>query len=99
LLTGLNHLDKFGWIGAFSAGGFTEDFDAKFPGLDAKANEKLRLLWIACGTDDHLIELNRKVRAWLDTKDVHNTGIETAGAHTWMVWRRNLTDFSGLLFK
>ena len=99
LLTGLNNLDKFAWIGAFSSGGLTEDFDAEFPGLDAKANDKLHLLWIACGTDDHLIEPNRKVRAWLDSKGVHNTGIETPGMHAWMVWRRNLADFSGLLFR
>jgi enterochelin esterase-like enzyme len=99
LLTGLNNLDKFAWIGAFSSGGIAEDFDADFPGLDAKANDKLRLLWIACGTDDGLIGLNRKVRAWLDSKGIHNTPIETPGAHTWMVWRRNLADFSGLLFR
>jgi enterochelin esterase-like enzyme len=99
LLTGLNNLDKFAWIGAFSSGGITEEFDAEFPGLDAKANEKLRVLWIACGTDDGLIALNRKVRAWLDSKGVHNTGIETPGGHAWMVWRRNFADFSGLLFR
>jgi enterochelin esterase-like enzyme len=99
LLTGLNNLDKFAWIGAFSSGGLTEDFDAQFPGLDAKANEKLRLLWIACGTDDGLIGWNRKARAWLDSTGVHNTGIETPGGHAWMVWRRNLAEFSGLLFR
>jgi enterochelin esterase-like enzyme len=99
LLTGLNNLDKFAWVGAFSSGGITEDFEAGFPGLDAKTNEKLRVLWIACGTDDGLIALNRKARAWLDSKGVHNTGIETPGGHAWMVWRRNLADFSGLLFR
>jgi enterochelin esterase family protein len=99
LLTGLNNLDKFAWVGAFSSGGITEDFEAEFPGLDAKANEKLRVLWIACGTDDGLIALNRKARAWLDSKGVHNTGIETPGGHAWMVWRRNLADFGGLLFR
>ncbi|MGH9503505.1 MAG: esterase [Terriglobales bacterium] len=99
LLTGLNNLDKFAWVGAFSSGGIDEDFDTEFPGLDAKVNEKLRVLWIACGTDDRLIGLNRKVRAWLDSKGVHNTPIETPGGHVWMVWRRNLADFSGLLFR
>ena len=99
LLTGLNNLDKFAWVGAFSSGGLTEDYDAQFPGLDAKANEKLRVLWIACGTDDRLIEPNRKMRAWLDSKGVHNTPIETPGGHVWMVWRRNLAEFSGLLFR
>ena len=99
LLTGLNNLDKFAWVGAFSAGGLTEDYDTQFPGLDAKANEKLRVLWIACGTDDRLIDPNRKLRAWLDSKGVHYTPIETPGAHVWMVWRRNLAEFSGLLFR
>ncbi|MGA9799153.1 MAG: alpha/beta hydrolase-fold protein [Terriglobales bacterium] len=99
LLTGLNHLEKFAWVGAFSSGGLAEDFDADFPGLDAKANAKLRVLWIACGTDDRLIDLNRKLRAWLDSKGIHNTGIETPGTHAWMVWRRNLAEFSGLLFR
>src|SRR6202044_1419311 len=50
LLNGLNNLDKFGWIGAFSSGGIPEDFQRDFPALDAKANQQLRLLWIACGT-------------------------------------------------
>jgi enterochelin esterase-like enzyme len=99
LLTGLNHLDTFGWIGAFSSGGLTEEFDAQFPGLDAKANQQLHLLWISCGTDDHLIELNRKVRTWLDSKGVHYKAVETAGGHAWVVWRRNLVDFSELLFR
>jgi len=99
LLTGLNNLDEFAWIGAFSSGGLREDFDAEFPSLDSKANSQLRLLWIACGTEDHLIDLNRKFRDWLKSKGVQHVDIETGGAHTWMVWRRNLTNFSSLLFK
>jgi len=98
LLTGLNTLDKFGWIGAFSAGGITEEFDREFPAADAKSTEQLRLLWIACGTDDRLIDINRKLRAWLAGKNIKHVDIETPGAHTWMVWRRNLTEFSSLLF-
>jgi enterochelin esterase-like enzyme len=99
LLTGLNHLDKFAWVGAFSSGGLADDFDKDFPGLDAKANQQLKLLWIACGTDDRLIELNRKLRAWLEAKGIHKVDVETPGAHTWMVWRRNLAAFTGLLFR
>lgn len=99
LLTGLNALDHFAWIGAFSSGGLTEEFDAEFPGLDSKANAQLRLLWIACGTEDHLIDLNRKLREWLKSKGVQHTDLETPGAHTWMVWRRNLVTFVSLLFQ
>ena len=99
LLTGLNNLDKFAWVGAFSSGGIPEEFDKDFPNLDAKANSQLKVLWIACGVDDRLIELNRKLRSWLEARGVHKLDVETPGAHTWMVWRRNLVAFSGLLFR
>jgi enterochelin esterase family protein len=99
LYTGLNALDRFAWVGAFSAGGLREEFDADFPGLDGKANDKLRLLWIACGTEDRLIEVNRKVQNWLTAKGVKHQAVETPGAHTWMVWRRNLAEFAPLLFR
>jgi enterochelin esterase family protein len=99
LLTGLNNLDKFAYIGAFSSGGFTEEYAKQFPGVDSKANEKIRLLWIACGTDDGLIAANRKFRAWLKDSGVKHEDVETPGAHTWMVWRRNLAAFTPLLFQ
>jgi len=99
LFTGLNNLDKFAWIGAFSSGGLPDAFEKDFPGLDARANQQIRLLWIACGTEDHLITVNRNLREWLKSKGVQHTDIETPGMHTWMVWRRNLAEFAGLLFR
>jgi enterochelin esterase-like enzyme len=99
LLTGLNNLDKFAWIGAFSSGGIPNEFENDFPRLEAKANGQIRLLWIACGIEDRLITVNRKLREWLKAKGVAHTDIETPGMHTWMVWRRNLAEFAPLLFK
>jgi len=99
LLTGLNTLDKFSYVGAFSSGGFTPEFDKEFPALDAQSSQQLHLLWIACGTEDRLIEINRNFRSWLASKGVKHADIETPGMHTWMVWRRNLTEFSQLLFR
>jgi enterochelin esterase family protein len=99
LLTGLNNLDKFAWIGAFSSGGIPGDFQTDFPSLDAKANQQIRLLWIACGTEDHLITMNRHFREWLKSKGIQHVDVETPGEHTWMVWRRNLAEFAGLLFR
>lgn len=99
LLTGLNHLDKFGYIGSFSAGGLGSDLDSQFPSLDVKAAQKVRTLWIACGTEDGLIKPNREFIAWLKTKGIEPTAIETPGMHTWMVWRRNLDTFAPLLFQ
>lgn len=99
LLTGLNNLDKFAWIGGLSPGGLPEEFDKDFPGLDAKANDQLRLLWIACGTDDPFLPLNRSLRAWLSSKGVRHTDVEVPGAHTMMVFRRNFAKFASLLFR
>lgn len=99
LLTGLNHLDKFAWVGAFSAGGLGSDFASAFPQLSSAANDQLHTLWIACGTEDRLITPNRNLVAWLKGKGIHVTQIETPGMHTWMVWRHDLIEFAPLLFQ
>lgn len=99
LLTGLNHLDKFAWVGAFSAGGLGNDPASAFPNLTSAANGQLHILWIACGTEDRLITANRNLVTWLKQKGIHLTQIETPGMHTWMVWRRNLIEFAPLLFQ
>jgi enterochelin esterase family protein len=100
LLTGLNHPDQFAWIGAFSSGGIdNRDFAIEFPNVDSSANQKLKLLWIACGTEDSLIKINRQFKSWLKDKGVQFTDIETPGMHTWMVWRRNLSTLVPLLFQ
>lgn len=98
LTYGLGSLDRFAWIGAFSSGGLPENYAEIWPSLDAKDNARIKLLWIACGTEDRLIEPNRKVREWLTSKQIKFTPIETPGAHVWMVWRRNLAAFAPLLF-
>ena len=99
LLTALNHQDHFAYAGAFSSGGLPTPFDPVFPELDSKTNDHLKLLWISCGTDDGLIQLNRQFRGWLKEKGIKHSDVETPGAHTWMVWRRNLAEFVPLLFQ
>ncbi len=99
LYTGLNAVDRFAWVGGFSSGGLGEDFAKSFPKLDSSVNDKLRLLWIACGTEDGLIAANRKFIEFLKSKEIHLTPIETPGMHTWLVWRRNLSEFTPLLFQ
>ena len=99
LFVGLTSADRFAWIGAFSSGGLGENFDQQFSEMKPKDVSQLQLLWIACGTDDHLIAVNRRFREWLTAKGVKHTDIDTPGAHTWMVWRRNLATFAPLLFQ
>jgi enterochelin esterase family protein len=71
-----------------------------FPSLDAASSAKLRLLWIACGTDDALIGVNRQFKEYLDTHGVKVTYRETPGmGHVWPFWRRSLADLAPLLFR
>jgi enterochelin esterase-like enzyme len=98
LQIGLTHTDKFAWVGGFSSAIHNLDYAQVLPSLDPKT-ANLRLLWIACGTEDSLIEPNRNFIAFLKTKDMPVTQIETAGFHTWMVWRDNLIHFAPLLFQ
>jgi enterochelin esterase family protein len=99
LFTGLKDLNQFAWIGAFSSGGLSDNFEAEFPGLGAKANQQLRLLWISCGTEDQLLQFHHKLHQWLTDQGVRHVAQEVPGAHTWMVWRRNLAAFLPLLFR
>ena len=95
---GLTHTDKFAWIGGFSSAVHNLNFTEKFASLDPKTAD-LHLLWIACGTEDSLIEPNRKLVVFLKTKEMPVTPIETPGLHTWLVWRDNLINFAPLLFQ
>jgi enterochelin esterase-like enzyme len=97
LTIGLTHPERFGWVGGFSSpmGHREEDELAALRGNTAR----LHLLWIACGKEDDLITRNRNFIAWLKSRDVPVTAIETPGGHTWMVWRDNLAYFAPLLFK
>lgn len=99
LLIGLNHLDRFSWVGSFSSGGLRENFDQEFPGLKSEAKTQIHLLWVACGTDDGLLGINRDFEKWMTAEGIEHTAIETPGNHTWMVWRRNLASLAPLLFR
>ncbi len=98
LLTGLNALDRFAWIGAFSSGGLSEDFNRQYPAADETLNTRLHLFWISCGRDDGLTGTNQRLVDWLKSKGVQPKWIQTPGGHSFTVWRRNLIEFASLLF-
>jgi enterochelin esterase-like enzyme len=95
---GLTRPELFAWIGGMSSAVPGSDYDTYFTGLDAK-KANLRLLWIACGTDDRLITPNRAFVAWAKQKELPVTAVETPGAHTFPVWRDDLLAFTPLLFR
>ncbi len=94
IYTGFRHPDLFSALGIFS------------PGLPAESDLKLanpksvKLIWISCGDEDNTVHYER-IAAWANS--VRPEGVSAsfhayAGAHTWPVWRRSLTDFVPLLF-
>ena len=98
LTVGLNHTAQFAWIAGMSSAIHGEQFDEHTPQLDpAKAN--LKLLWVACGTGDGLLQPNRDFVAWAKGKGLPVTAVETPGAHTWLVWRDDLLRLAPLLFR
>jgi enterochelin esterase family protein len=101
LFVGLNAIDRFAWVGAFSSGGLGEPatFPQTFPALTKEQGARLKLLWIACGTEDNLITANRQMRTFLTERGITHEAVETPGAHTWLVWRRNLAAFTPKLFR
>ena len=103
LAIGFTHLDRFRWIGVFSAGLFgREDWDARLKDAvadPAATNKKLRAFWIGCGKSDRTLEAAEKLDQFLTQHEIRHTFTATEGAHTWRVWRNYLRDFSQLLFK
>lgn len=100
LFVGLNSVDTFAYVGAFSSGGLSDNFEKDFPKIGRpEVWKKLNLLWISCGVDDGLITFNRSLVQWLQGKGVPLEVHETPGRHAWMVWRRNLIGFTQLLFR
>ena len=102
LHVGLNHLDRFRWVCAFSASMDGLEFDGAFPQVAAdsqKANDQLSLLWIGCGDRDWLMQVNSDFTFWLKVKGVEHTFVVTAHGHEWAAWRRYLSIVLPKLFQ
>lgn len=99
LTIGLNELDAFSHIGAFSAA--VPSTEAISGALDdaAKTNVKLKLFWISIGKDDFLLGENKKMTAALDEAGIEYDYSLTEGGHSWPVWRDYLAEFAPLLFQ
>jgi enterochelin esterase family protein len=99
LTIGLNHHDRFAWVGGFSAAVFDPENAIAAALADPKGTDSaLRLVWIACGKDDRLIENARQFTAILKEKGIRHEFQATEGGHSWPVWRRYLEEFLPRLF-
>lgn len=93
---GLRHRDKFAWVGGMSS--FLPNADSAVADAFGDSKNNLKLLWIACGKDDRLIDNARELSAALKRKNIPHEFKETEGNHSWPVWRRYLGEFMPLLF-
>lgn len=98
LSVGMTSLDRFAWVGSFS--GAVDENEIK-PALDdaTGTNAQLKLLWIACGEKDFLLERNNQLIATLKARGVNHEWRLTPGDHSWPVWRDYLAEYAPKLFR
>jgi enterochelin esterase-like enzyme len=95
---GLGNLDKFSWLGSFSAAPNTKTPQELVPDAQA-AKSKLKLLWISCGASDGLITFSKRTHDYLTEKGVPHIYYIEPGVHDFKVWKNGLYMFSQLIFK
>ena len=95
---GLGNLDKFAWIGAFSAAPNTKKPEELLPDA-AVAKSKLKLLWISCGASDGLLSFSKRTHDYLSEHGVPHIYYIEPGVHDFKVWKNGLYMFSQLIFK
>ena len=102
LFTGFNNLDKFAWIGSYSAYLTPEVFDKYFGSAAADpkgTNKKLKLLWLGVGKADFLYKQAVEFDDYLKGKEIAHQSLVTEGGHTWMNARHYLAETLQLYFK
>jgi enterochelin esterase family protein len=105
LAIGLTHPELFSSVASFSAamqianspawGGI--DMDAALANADAING--LDMLWVGCGTEDRLFNVNKLFSEQLTKAGVEHTFRSTPGAHTPAVWSSYLHEVAPQLFK
>ncbi|MEO8426348.1 MAG: alpha/beta hydrolase-fold protein [Verrucomicrobiota bacterium] len=96
LAIGLKHRELFAWVGGMSS--YLPNAEKIITEVFPNSKSNLKLLWIACGKDDRLIDNARQLSAALKQKNIPHEFKETPGNHSWPVWRRYLGEFMPLLF-
>jgi enterochelin esterase-like enzyme len=97
LSIGLKHLDKFAWVGGFSAA--VRDRSAGALSDPETAAKQIRLLWLSCGDEDRLMEASKALHTALEEKKIPHVWHVDSGGHTWPVWKNDLYLISQMLFR
>lgn len=95
LSIGLHHLNEFAYIAAFSGGGNRAEWEK----ADAAALNKLKVLWLGCGTDDFAYNGVKAMDDLLTQKKVKHVFNPSGGGHSWPNWQTYLSKYAPLLFR
>ena len=105
LAIGLTHPEMFRSVASFSAAMQIANSPA-WGGIDMKAAlanagaiNELDLLWVGCGTEDSLFNVNQQFSEQLTEAGVEHTFHGTPGAHTPAVWSLYLHEVAPQLFQ
>lgn len=85
---GFAHLDRFGWLGAFSSGPNAKRIEDLLP--DPTAAKPLKLLWLSCGSRDGLLHVSQELHAEMKAKNVPHIWHVTDHAHDAPEWKQAL---------
>jgi enterochelin esterase-like enzyme len=96
LSIGLHNLDQFAYIAAFSGGGNRAEWEKADP---AMLNQKLKVLWLGCGTDDFAYNGVKGMHDLFTQKNVKHVWNESGGGHSWPNWQVYLSKYAPLLFR
>jgi enterochelin esterase-like enzyme len=95
---GINNIDKFAYVGGFSAAPNLQPANVLVPKIQ-QARHKLSLLWIGCGDKDNLITGSWNLHKALDEAKIDHVWYLDSGVHEVPVWNNNLYLFAQMLFK
>jgi len=102
LTVSMNRPELFQYVGAFSIGQAQPARDAFYADKQATLatlNQRWKVFWWGWGAVDFLQPSAVETVAYLKSKGVKLTEVQTPGGHDWRNWRLYLNDFAPLLFK
>ncbi|MBO5381004.1 MAG: acetyl xylan esterase [Bacteroides sp.] len=97
----LNNLDKFAWMGTFSAAIFGVDVKNAYNGIFSRPdefNEKIHYFSMSCGTEENF-GTERMVNTLREAGINVEFKVSEGTAHEWLTWRRGLNEFIPNIFK
>jgi enterochelin esterase-like enzyme len=95
---GFAHLDKFAWIGGFSSAPNTRP-PAELVADPVAARNQLKLLWLACGSNDGLIRVSQGLHRYLKQHDVPHVWHVDSHGHDGIEWSKNFYLFAQRIFR